>query len=304
MNLIRKSEGDFHGSPTVIIETEHVSLEVLSFAPRIVRLHLTGFDNLFADLGNEGLTTPYGEFHFRGGHRLWHSPESMPRTYIPDVKGVSITDVPGGVRIDQPAEPWTHIAKSIEIRLNPGRPQVIVEHELRNEGAWSAEFAPWALTMFRLGGVAILPQPVGNADPAGLLANRQLSLWPYTKLDDPRLILRDDCILIRADPEAIPDSSPVKVGYFNPQGWMAYWLDGVLFVKRFDPAAGVPLPDGGCNTESYCNHKFLELESLGPLAALPPETAVTHTETWELYTSLDQPFVPEPVRDFIIKPVA
>lgn len=299
MESTKKSDGDFHGNPTGIIENEHVRLEYLSLAPRIVCLNLKGSENLFADLGNEGLTTPYGDFHFRGGHRLWHSPESMPRTYIPDVQGVSITDIPGGVRIDQPAEPWTHIAKSIEIRLNPGRPQVIVEHELKNEGAWAVEFAPWALTMFRLGGVAILPQPVGNADPAGLLANRQLSIWPYTKVDDHRLILRDDCILIKADPKVTSDSSPVKVGYFNPQGWMAYWLDGVLFVKRFDPVAGVPLPDGGCNTESYCNHKFLELETLGPLVTLPPETTITHTETWELYASLDQPFIPEAIRSVI-----
>ena len=299
MDKIMKSVGDFHGNPTGIIENEYVTVEYLSHAPRIVRLKLKGFDNLFADLGNEGLKTPYGDFHFRGGHRLWHSPEAMPRTYIPDVQGVAVTDVPGGVRIDQPAEPWTHIAKSIEIRLNPGRPQVIVEHELRNEGAWSAEFAPWALTMFRLGGVAILPQPVGNADPAGLLANRQLSIWPYTKVDDPRLILRDDFILIKTDPKVASDSSPVKVGYFNPQGWMAYWLDGVLFVKRFDPVAGVPLPDGGCNTESYCNHKFLELETLGPLITLSPETTITHTETWELFPSLDQPFIPEAIRSII-----
>lgn len=299
MDTIKKSEGDFHGTPTGIIENEHVALEYLPFAPRIVRLNLKGFGNLFADLGNEVLTTPYGEFHFRGGHRLWHSPEAMPRTYIPDVQGVTVTDVPGGVRIDQPAEPWTHIAKSIEIRLNPDRPQVIVEHDLRNEGAWSAEFAPWALTMFRLGGVAILPQPVGNADPAGLLANRQLSIWPYTKVNDPRLILRDDFILIKAEPKVTPDSSAVKVGYFNPQGWMAYWLDGVLFVKRFDPVAGVPLPDGGCNTESYCNHKFLELETLGPMVTLPPEATITHTETWELFTSLEQPFIPDAIRSII-----
>jgi hypothetical protein len=299
MDKFIKTEGDFHGNPTGIIENDFVRLEYLTLAPRIVRLNLKGFDNLFADLGNESLTTPYGEFHFRGGHRLWHSPEAMPRSYIPDVKGVSITDVPGGVRIDQPAEPWTHIAKSIEIRLNPIHPQIIVEHELRNEGAWAAEFAPWALTMLRLGGVAILPQPVGNADPAGLLANRQLSIWPYTKMNDPRLVLRDDCILIKADSKIASDSSPVKVGYFNPQGWMAYWLDGVLFVKRFDPIAGVPLPDGGCNTESYCNHKFIELESLGPLVTLPPETTITHTETWEIYTSLDQPFIPEAVKGMI-----
>jgi hypothetical protein len=290
---------DFHGNPTFILENSFIRLEYLQKAPRIVRLSFRGSPNLFADLGNETVPTPFGDFFFRGGHRLWHSPESMPRTYIPDVPGVAVTEVPGGVRIDQPAEPWTHIAKSIEIALNPSRPQVVIRHELRNEGPWVAEFSPWALTMFRLGGVAILPQPVGNADPAGLLANRQISIWPYTKFGDPRLILRDDFILIKADLAATPDSSPIKVGYFNPHGWMAYWLEGVLFVKRFDPLNHVTLPDGGCNTESYCNHKFLELETLGPLDKLQPEEIITHTETWEFYDSLDQPFIPSLLKELL-----
>ena len=293
---------DFHGTPTRILENQFVRLEYLPSAPRIVRLNLAGGSNLFADLGNEALTTAYGDFYFRGGHRLWHSPESMPRSYMPDIAGVTVTDIPGGVRIDQPEEPWTHIAKSIEIRLNSERPQVIVQHELRNEGAWSVELSAWALTMFRLGGVGIFPQPVGNADPAGLLANRQMSIWPYTRLNDPRLILRDDFVLIKGTPmpEPNPDLPPVKIGYFNPQGWMAYWLEGVLFVKRFDPITGVNLPDGGCNTESYCNHKFFELETLSPLVKIPPETTVTHTETWELYNSLAQPFIPEAIKNLLL----
>jgi hypothetical protein len=294
-----QTESNFHGSPTRILENEFIQLEYLVLAPRIVRLSLKGFPNLFADIGNEKLTTAYGDFYLRGGHRLWHSPESMPRTYIPDVAGVTVNEIPGGVRIDQPEEPWTHIAKSIEIRLNPGRPQVILQHELRNDGAWAVELSPWALTMFRLGGVAILPQPVGNADPAGLLANRQLAIWPYARMGDPRLVLRDDFILIKAESTATAESSPIKLGYFNPQGWLAYWIDGVLFTKRFDPIPDVQFPDGGCNTESYCNHKFLELETLGPLVKLSPEATVTHTETWELYSSLDQPFITESIRSIL-----
>ena len=299
MSELNQSEGDFHGNQTRIIDNGHIQLEYLAFSPRIVRMRMAGNDNLFADLGNEKIPTPYGDFSFRGGHRLWHSPESMPRTYVPDVTGVSITSVPGGVRFDQPAEQWTNIAKSMEIHFTEGKPQVIIQHELRNEGAWAVELSVWALTMFKLGGVAILPQPVGNTDPAGLLSNRFLTIWPYTNLLDPRLILRSDCILIKSDPKATPESSPVKLGYFNPQGWEAYWIDKVLFVKRFDVIPDVLYPDKGCNAESYCNHKFIELESLSPLVKLQPEETISHSETWELFSSLDQPFIPEGVREII-----
>ncbi len=288
---------DFHGEPTRVLENQFVQLEYLAHSARVVRLTPGGKANLFADLGRTPVQTPYGSFYFRGGHRLWHSPEAMPRTYIPDNEGALINEIRNGVRIQMPAEPWTHIAKSIEIELNPDRPQVILRHELRNDGAWTVEFAPWALTMFRLGGVGIFPQPIGNVDEAGLLSNRRLSLWPYTRIGDPRLQLRDDLILVHATP-SLP---PIKFGYLNPLGWMGYWLEGVLFVKRFNVEATAVYPDHGCNAESYCNDQFIELETLGPLTKLEPGTSVLHAETWEVYTELLPDLIPSEVQEVITR---
>jgi len=287
--------GDFNGLPTRILENQFLRLETLSNSARIVRFSPPGKPNLFADMGSGVQSTPYGDFYFHGGHRLWHSPEALPRTYVPDNQNATVSETPGGLRFDHPAETWTHIAKSLEIRLNQSRPQVILRHELRNDGAWGVELAPWALTMLRQGGVGIFPQPQGNIDSTGLLANRQLTIWPYTRLQDPRLVLRDDCILVKAN----PDLPPIKIGYFNPHGWQAYWIDGLLFVKNFDVITDANHPDGGCNTETYCNHRFIELESLGALVKLAPGETVVHNETWELYDSLEQPFIPAEIRALI-----
>ncbi|GAB4492150.1 MAG: hypothetical protein OHK0031_15170 [Anaerolineales bacterium] len=276
--------------PTHILQNRFVRLEVMRDAPRILRFSAFGGQNLFADLGDFAIPTAYGDFFLRGGHRLWHAPEAMPRTYLPD-SSAALTEIPGGMRLDCPPEPWTQIAKSLELTLNPDRAQVLLRHELRNDGPWPLELAPWALTMFRLGGVGIFPQAQGRVDEAGLLPNRQITLWPYTRLGDPRLTLRDDFLLLRADPVS-PQSSPVKLGYFNPHGWMAYWLDGVLFVKRFAPRPGAPFPDGGCNTESYANHQFIELESLGALTRLEPGASLEHFESWEVYPALEESFIP------------
>lgn len=283
---------DFHGEVTRILENAFIQLEYLAEAPRIVRLSLKGNPNLFADLGKSPISTPYGDFYFRGGHRLWHAPEAMPRTYIPDNEGATTTEIKDGVRIEQPPEVWTHIAKSMEIRLDPGEPCVTLRHELRNDGAWTVEFAPWAITQFRQGGVVILPQPTGNADPEGLLSNRQLMIWPYTKVQDARLQLADDFILLNAQ-AALP---PCKIGYFNPHGWMGYWLDGILFIKRYGAQPDASFPDHGCNAETYCNDEFVELESLGPLVQLPPGETVVHEETWELYEGLAPTFIPDDLR--------
>ncbi len=284
--------GDFHGEPTRVLENQFIQLEYLVNSARIVRFSLKGKNNLFADIRKPPVQTPYGNFDFRGGHRLWHSPEAMPRTYMPDNEGATVREIENGIVIDQPAEPWTHIAKSIEIRLDSERARVYIQHGLRNEGAWAVEFAPWALTMFRLGGVGIFPQPVGNTDEAGLLSNRQLILWPYTQINDPRLTLRDDFILTHATP-SLP---PIKFGYFNPQGWMAYWLDGILFVKRFNVQPKASYPDHGCNAETYCNDEFVELETLGPLARLEPGESVLHSETWEVYTELIADLIPPEIQ--------
>ena len=289
---------DFHGEAACVLENHFVRLEYLAHSARVVRFAPQGKRSLFADLGKDPTPTPYGDFYFRGGHRLWHAPEAMPRTYIPDNDGATLDEIENGVRIHQPAEVWTHIAKSLTIQLNPDQPQVILRHELRNEGAWTVELAPWALTMLRLGGVGIFPQPVRNAGDTSLLPNRKLAFWPYARLDDPRLILRDDCILVRAHPQ-LP---PLKFGYFNPDGWMGYWLDGILFVKRFDahmPAS--QYPDGGCNVESYCNDKFIQLESVRPVGALTPGQTIIHTELWEISDGLDAPFISEEIRRLIDK---
>jgi hypothetical protein len=286
---------DFHGEPTYILENEFVQLEILVNSARIVRLIPRGKSNLFADLGTAAIETSFGNFMLRGGHRLWHSPEAMPRTYIPDNEGGIFNTIPSGARVDMPAETWTHVAKSIEVQLNPDQPQITIRHELRNEGAWPIEFSAWGITMLKLGGVGFFPQPLGDVDEAGLLPNRQLSFWPYAKIDDPRLTLRDDYLIVHPT----PDLPPFKLGYFNPYGWMGYWLEGTLFMKRFDVVPDAQYPDDGCNTECYFNQKFIELESLGPLHVLQPLKSMVHVELWEIYDRLDVPFIPEGIRELI-----
>jgi hypothetical protein len=290
--------GNFQSLPTRFLDNGPLRLEILAEAgPRIVRLFAFGGQNLLAELPlEEKLTSSYGDFYFRGGHRLWHSPEAIPRTYIPDNAGVTVDELADGLRLNGPSEPGSGIAKTIEIRMAEKRAAATLIHTLRNDGLWAVEFAPWVLTMLRQGGTAIFPQPVGNADPHGLLSNRILSIWPYTRINDPRLALRDDFILIRATP-SLP---PVKIGYYNPHGWMAYWIDGQLFRKSFDLHPGGAYPDNGCNTETYCNHMFIELESLGPLTKLAPGQSVTLTETWEVFDALEQDFLPGAIREKIL----
>lgn len=289
---------DFYGLPTRFLENRFLRLEYLAEAgPRLVRLFPAGSqENLFAELPRFVIETSYGDFYFRGGHRLWHSPEGMPRTYIPDNDGQVVEELADGVRLSSAKEAGTGIQKTLEVHLHPDRPALTLHHTLTNQGLWPVELAIWAITQFTLGGTVILPQKQGAVDAAGLLPNRQLVLWPYTRWQDPRLRLDEPAILIDTARQGIPATQPCKVGYYNPHEWIAYWRKGILFVKKAALLAGGQYPDGGCNSECYCNDQFVELESLGPLTRLEPGTKVEHTEVWELYTSLQAADIPDEIR--------
>jgi len=266
-----------------ILKNDFLQIEYRTDAMRISGITPMGKSNLLVDLRDmPPVATPYGDFYFHGGHRLWHAPEAMPRTYIPDGE-LKITEQIDSVVLESSTEPDTGVRKRIEIQLAPDKPSLKITHTLINDGMWSVELAPWAITQFRLGGTVILPMPVGNADPAGLLHNRQFSLWPYSRINDPRLKLGDEFILFSAD-SLLP---PFKIGYFNLLGWMAYWLDDVLFQKTFDVRTGYTYPDNNCNCEIYCNHQFVELETLAPLTTLSPGLSVAHTETWDVLEGMD-----------------
>lgn len=279
--------GDFHGHKAVVLENEHFRMECLAQAgPRIVRLipHWTG-ENLFAEAPNMSTRTRAGEFQYFGGHRLWYAPESLSRSYIPDGQGITIKEVQDGLRLTGMDEPGTGIRKIITIQMSPTRPFIILKHKLQNHGQAPVRLAPWAITMLRPDGIAFLPQQNGNVDADGLLPNRRFALWPYTRWDDARLQLGDEFIIVRSD----STQHPLKLGYFNPHGWMGYLYDDVFFVKRFGVRRDEEYADYGCNSEVYADHRAIELESLGPITVLKPREEVVHTESWEVYKDTEVP---------------
>ena len=286
---------DFHGLPTRSLANNHLTLDYLAEAgPRIVRLFLAGsHTNLLAESPDMSWDTPSGIYRLHGGHRLWHAPEAFPRTYLPDDSGLEIDVFDDGVRLRQPVEEPTGVQKAMELRLHADRPALTVQHSLHNTGQWPIELAPWAITQVPLGGVAVLPQqaPVLSQH----LPSRQLNLWWYTHLRDPRLRLDDDFILV----DGLAHDHDFKIGYFNHAGWMGYLLGDVFFLKRFQPQPDQPHPDQHSNCEVYVWNRFLELETLGPLVRLEPGAATTHVETWEFYPGVQAAQTVEGVRSLI-----
>lgn len=278
----------FFGQDCIALENRLLKLLVTrSVGPRILSLSFRGSRNLLAELPDFVTECPGGwTFHFYGGHRLWEAPEDMNRTYLPDDAPVDVTQIKDGLVVTQETQPATGLQKSIEIVLESETPRVVLTHRLTNRGVWPLTCAPWAITQFRTGGVAILPQA---SEDTGVLPNRSLALWPYTDPSNPYVTWGQSHILVQANLEG-----PFKLGFPNPHGWLAYWLDGILFVKRAPFDAQATYCDFGSSSEFYCNEQFLELETLSPIGTIPPGGSVTHVETWELFAEIERPrSVPE-----------
>jgi len=254
--------------------------------PRIIRFGFVGEENEFKEFDEMVGKTGGNEWRPYGGHRLWHAPEMMPRTYFPDNSPVRIEQYDGGIRAIQPTEPTTGIQKEIDIRLQPNEAHATVSHRLHNMNAWPVELAPWALTVAAPGGRAIIPVPPRGPQPEHLLPTSAMALWAYTDLSDQRFTWGRKYILLRQDKES---RDPEKIGLIDSDGWIAYARAGHLFVKKFDYFKEARYPDFGCTVETFTNKDMLEVETLGPFTRLDPNAAVEHVEQWFLFRDVPGP---------------
>jgi hypothetical protein len=229
---------------------------------------------------------------FRGGWRLWVSPERKETTYALDNTACEAEVIDGStLRVTAPAQDAAGVRKQVDIRLEAGQPRLTLTSRIRNVGKTQLRYAAWSLSVLRPGGRAFVPFDVGEL--TAFDAFRRLILWSYTEIDDARY--RFGNRLVRIDHSRVippPPNQPgrrddeSKIGVDSAQGWAAYLLDGTLYVKRFpyDPAG--EYPDGGATIEVYSSHEFLELENLGPLTTIAPGEEIVYAEDWWLFANV------------------
>lgn len=263
-----------NGNVDVIVTTD--------IGPRVIAYRFVGGENILGELSKDTVVkTEFGEWHPWGGHRLWHAPEVMPRTYSPDDSPVDYEIVGNdSIRLTQSVEPATHIQKEMVVKLESTGTAVTVTQRLTNKGQWPVELAPWGLTIMNGGGVTIFPNEPYIPHSERLLPARPMVLWHYTDMSDPRWHFGKKYVRLHTDDKL---TEPQKVGVANKQGWAAYLRNGVLFVTRFPYIEGATYPDHGCNFETYTAGNFMEIETLGPMVKLEPGQSTTHIETWHLF---------------------
>lgn len=252
---------------------------------------------MFKEYPEQMGVTASKEWLIFGGHRLWHAPEAMPRTYYPDLEPVLIQEAENGLIATQKPEPTTGLQKQIEIHLSKERPEVQLTHRLINHNLWAIDTAPWAVSVMAQGGTAILPLPPRGPHPEFILPTATLSIWPYTNLGDERWSLGERFLLLKQDPEK---SRPQKIGIFAPDGWAAYANHNALFLKQIPIQFEGEYPDLGVNFEVFTNDAMLELESLGPIEAIPPKGQIDHQEHWTLINAIPEPKSDQDVVEHIL----
>ena len=263
------------------------ALVTIDIGPRIISFSFVDGKNVMQDNRNvfdpvagEAFDKHYykgAKWENYGGHRLWTSPESLPETYYPDCQPVNYEINGNTVTFTPPQQIENGIALSIEITMDENSNKMTVLHKGENISENAKEFALWALSVMTTGGVEIIPL---NTCDTGLLPNRRIVLWPYSKALDNRFYLGEKYVTLKQDVNA---TCPFKLGTDCEAGVGYYVLDDVVFCKQYTHDAAAIYPDGGVSYETYTNEAFLEFETLGTLKEVAPGETVAHKEIFSLY---------------------
>ena len=266
-----------------VIET----LVTLDIGPRIIYFSFVDGINVmqdnrsvFAPVEGEAFDKHYykgAKWENYGGHRLWTSPESLPETYYPDCQPVNYEINGNAVTFTPPQQIENGIALSFQITMEDDSNKMTVLHKGKNISNVSKQFALWALSVMATGGVEIIPL---NTCDTGLLPNRRIVLWPYSKALDGRFYLGEKYVTLKQDTNA---TCPFKLGTDCEAGIGYYCLDDVVFTKEYNHDTTSEYPDGGVSYETYTNEAFLEFETLGALKLVAPDEITTHEEVFALY---------------------
>ncbi|HCD80730.1 MAG TPA: hypothetical protein DEQ65_00065 [Ruminococcaceae bacterium] len=255
--------------------------------PRIIRFGYVGEQNIlcsnraaFGPKDDKQFTDFYGEnkrWENLGGHRIWVSPESYPETYYPDLEPVDFDITENGAVFTPKAESENGVAKSLEIKMDADDANMQVIMRVKNISKKDKDFAVWGISVSEKGGTLIIPM---NTNDTGLLANRVISVWPYTDLSNDRIYFGSKYATLRQDEKY---TKPIKLGFDLNCGTVYYCLNGDIFCKRFDTALpGGSYPDGGCAFETYTNENMIEVESLSELKTVKAGETAVLTESWSL----------------------
>ncbi len=303
---VEKFTHNHWGECVKVSNSEIEFVMTVEIGPRIIRLAKVGGENEFyEDIKGESCTVDEEYTRFWGGkgwmniggHRFQHSPEAMPRTYIPHNLPIDYKLLEDGVTVSVDIQK-IGIKNTITATMAPSGDIKLI-HTAKNISRWTMEFAPWCITVFEQGGLEVIPV---CQKATGYLPTKTLMLWPYSNAKDSRFEMDNKYIYMTTLPKGDAENvNAFKLGTNCENGFVMYFNHNNLFVKKFDYIDGANYPDNGCNFESYTNFRIMELESLGPMVSLKPGESVEHIEDWNLFCDVEKPNSSDEIDEIVKK---
>lgn len=257
-----------------VIVTTDIGPRIISYNVLNKGNHLKVFEKTAGKTGGD-------KFNLYGGHRVWHAPEEKERTYFPD-NTACVYEIKGNTVSVMHKEPQTNLSRGVVVEMLENG-SLIVNNIISNDGFFDVELSVWGITQFAHGGLMAVPN--SNLD-TGLMANRAVSLWPYSKMNDKRIYWGDKFITVLPDSK---NAQPFKFGASADEGYAAYFNHGQLVVIEFEHYFNAEYPNFYCNFESYVNDEFVELETLSPLMTLEPGEVTVSVEKWHVADGVKKP---------------
>jgi hypothetical protein len=216
---------------------------------------------------NEFLTS--ADQHENYGSTLWTAPQSnwgWPPFAVLDEDEYLVEQ--SGDKLKMKSNPDTKSGFQIEKSWQPiGDQSIHIEYIIRNISDIEKAVGPWEVTRVPCGGIAFFPE----GDKAKI---PESSLKPDMQ--------KEDISWISINKTPIPDHQ--KLFATASEGWLAYELDGILFIKQFPDIKPENYSPQQAEVEIYTHNdkSYSELENQGAYRVLQPGESTTYSVTWSL----------------------
>ncbi len=242
---------------------------------------------IYEEPGSDGKTLEKEKNWFMlGGYQLDIGPESAGfPSHFPLWLGaysaiVSNSENPEIV-LGSPEDPSIPLKLSKQISFLPDG-SLLVRQSAMNRSERSMEFCLWDRTLCVPNGYLVLPLKARSIFPYGwgVISGKEI------KSESPSL---PGARRIGSHLVVKTGAGSGKIGADSDAGWIAYLVDGMLFVKKYPYYENSKYGDYGCSVELYFNEKLTELEPLSRNFNLAPGGKASFDETWTLHKLAKEP---------------
>jgi hypothetical protein len=207
--------------------------------------------------------------HENFGSTLWTAPQSdwgWPPSEVLDKQEYKVEESGGLLKMTSQPDPKSGF-QMIKTWKVVGKQKIEIEYQIKNSSEKPKSVGAWDVTRVPCGGLAFFPYGEAGKVPESSL-----------KID----LQKEGINWISIDKKPIANHQ--KLFSTAKEGWLAYTLNGMLFIKQFQDTKPENYSPQQGEVEIYINKEksYIELENHGPYQDLKPRETLSYKETWFL----------------------